>query len=67
MAAVSPEPLELSVEEAAVADAARRMFEAMGACAAAGGDTQRAFLAGTPRELFEEAKRQVPFLAFLGL
>jgi hypothetical protein len=59
--------LELSPEEQAVADAARTMFAAMAACEQAGGDGNRAFLAAIPPEALAEAKRQFPFLAFLGL
>lgn len=57
----------LTAEEAAVAEAARAMFAAMAACEEAGGDGNRAFLAAIPPEALEEAKRQFPFLAFLGL
>lgn len=60
-------PVELSVEEQAVADSVRAMFEAMAVCAQAGGDPNRAYAAAIPPEVLAEARRQVPFLAFLGL
>lgn len=56
-----------STAEQRVADAARAMFEAVARCEQEGGDPNRAFLAAIPPEALAEAKRQMPFLSFLGL